>query len=630
MKFINDIRIGTRLNIILGLTIAVIFIALTIYTVSMEKKTILEDAHNRLTEQVDDISRFLRNEIKLNQEEVDIGLHYVECYINNLGEIKIDRRDENQYTAINQATKEESIVTLNSWTIGGNKIHGNHAIVDAIKEKIGGTATIFQRIPGGYLRISTNILDNNGQRAVNTYIPNSSPVAQTVNDGKTFFGRAFVVNDWYLTGYSPIVIDGKVEGMLYFGVNEKDLSGLKEIFYSKTYYENGYPFLLEADGEILVHKTEEGKDISEESIFKLITESGKEQDKIRTNWRDEDVEIYYEYVDEVDSYVVITVFHDDLMKSVREARSSILLSMFISLALFFIINTLLSKNISRGLNKAVGLAKALAEGNLTHQLEINQKDEVGILANALTMMSYKLKEVISSVQQGARNVSDASMQLSTASEQISQGASEQASSTEEVSSSMEEMVANIEQNNFNSGKAEEIVQTTAQNIQIGYDTAKEAAISMVEIAEKIQIINEIAMQTNILALNAAVESARAGEHGRGFAVVAGEVRKLAERSKIAANDIFTVSNNGVAKARVAGERLEQVVPQMEKAVGLVKEIAAASHEQNQGSEQINSAIQELSNITQQNAAASEEMATSSEELASQAEQLSEIMSFFKI
>ncbi|MCU4163340.1 methyl-accepting chemotaxis protein [Carboxylicivirga caseinilyticus] len=630
MKFINDIRIGARLNIILGLTIAVIFIALTIYTVSMEKKTFLEDAHNRLTEQVDDISRFLKNEIKLNQEEIDIGLHYVECYINNLGEIKIDHRDENQYTAINQATKEESSVTLNSWTIGGNKIHGNHAIVDAIKEKIGGTATIFQRIPGGYLRISTNILDNNGQRAVNTYIPNSSPVAQTVNDGKTFFGRAFVVNDWYLTGYSPIVIDGKVEGMLYFGVNEKDLSGLKEIFYSKTYYENGYPFLLEADGEILIHKTEEGKDISEESIFKLITESGKEQDKIRTNWRDEDVEIYYEYVDEVDSYVVITVFHDDLMKSVREARSSILLSMFISLALFFIINTLLSRNISRGLNKAVDLAKALAEGNLTHQLDISQKDEVGILANALTMMSYKLKEVISSVQQGARNVSDASMQLSTASEQISQGASEQASSTEEVSSSMEEMVANIEQNNFNSGKAEEIVQTTAQNIQIGYDTAKEAAVSMIEIAEKIQIINEIAMQTNILALNAAVESARAGEHGRGFAVVAGEVRKLAERSKIAANDIFTVSNNGVAKARVAGERLEQVVPQMEKAVGLVKEIAAASHEQNQGSEQINSAIQELSNITQQNAAASEEMATSSEELASQAEQLSEIMSFFRV
>ncbi|MBS2097078.1 methyl-accepting chemotaxis protein [Carboxylicivirga linearis] len=608
----------------------VIFGTLTFYTVTTQKVAILNDAHSRLSEQVDDISKFLDNEIKLNQEQVNIGLHYVESYFSNLGELKVDGKNQIDFNATNQITKDQKYVSLDKWTINGETIQGENSIVDAIKDKIGGTATIFQRIEDGYLRISTNVINNEGKRAIGTYIPDSSPVAQTISSGKAFFGRAFVVNDWYLTGYSPIIINDEVQGILYFGVNEKDLGGLKELFYAKTYYNNGYPFLLESDGEILIHKSLEGTNLSDQPIYEAIKASKEQVGRLETTWENEDVEIYYEYIESIDSYVIALVYHDDLMQPVTMARRSILLAMFVSLVLFFLINTYLSNNISKGLNKGVDLAKALSEGDLSYQIDLNQKDEVGILADALSKMSYKLKEIITSVQQGANNVSEASSQLSTASEQISQGASEQASSSEEVSSSMEEMVANIEQNNYNSKQATETVQATAKSIQTGYETAKDAAHSMVDIAEKIQIINDIAMQTNILALNAAVESARAGEHGRGFAVVAAEVRKLAERSKVAAEEILTVSNNGVEKAQVAGKQLSLVIPEIEKAVGLVNEIAAASHEQNQGSEQINSAIQELSNITQQNAASSEEMATGSEELASQAEQLSEIISFFKI
>ncbi|MBU8891949.1 MAG: hypothetical protein KOO66_04170, partial [Bacteroidales bacterium] len=153
---------------------------------------------------------------------------------------------------------------------------------------------------------------------------------------------------------------------------------------------------------------------------------------------------------------------------------------------------------------------------------------------------------------------------------------------------------------------------------------------MKEIAEKIQIVNDIAFQTNILALNAAVEAARAGEHGKGFAVVAAEVRKLAERSKVAADEINVVSKSGVEISDKAGKQLEAVVPEMEKTVKLVQEISASSQEQNSGSDQINSAVQQLSQVTQQNAAASEELATSAEELASQADQLKDVISFFNV
>ena len=153
---------------------------------------------------------------------------------------------------------------------------------------------------------------------------------------------------------------------------------------------------------------------------------------------------------------------------------------------------------------------------------------------------------------------------------------------------------------------------------------------MKEIAAKISIIEEIARQTNLLALNAAIEAARAGEHGKGFAVVATEVRKLAERSQLAAGEINKLSASSVEVAEKAGEMLTRIVPDIQRTAELVSEINAASNEQNAGAEQINKAIQQLDKVIQQNASATEEMASTSEELSSQAEQLQETISFFRI
>jgi methyl-accepting chemotaxis protein len=233
----------------------------------------------------------------------------------------------------------------------------------------------------------------------------------------------------------------------------------------------------------------------------------------------------------------------------------------------------------------------------------------------------KLKEVLSA----SNSISAASQQLSSTSEQVSQGAAEQSSAVEQVSSSMEEMSATIQLNTDNAVQTEKISIKAAEDADVSGKAVSEAVSAMKNIAEKIAIVQEISRQTNLLALNAAIEAARAGVHGKGFAVVAAEVRKLAERSQKAAEEITELSKNSADIAERAGGLLEQLVPDIRKTADLVQEIRAASSEQNSGAAQINSAIQQLDQVIQENASASEEMASTAEELASQAQQLDEGM-----
>jgi methyl-accepting chemotaxis protein len=195
---------------------------------------------------------------------------------------------------------------------------------------------------------------------------------------------------------------------------------------------------------------------------------------------------------------------------------------------------------------------------------------------------------------------------------------------------MEQMVSNIEQNAENAKETEKVALISAQNINEGNKNVEKTVEAMKLIAEKVSIINDIALQTNILALNAAIEAARAGENGKGFAVVAAEVRKLAEKTRIAAGEINELSKNSVELAEKSNKILQQISPDIQKNAKLVQEIAAASFEQRRGAEQINKAINMLNEVAQQNASSSEEMATAAEELNGQAFQLLEVISFFNM
>ncbi|MGM0375291.1 MAG: methyl-accepting chemotaxis protein [Bacteroidota bacterium] len=295
-----------------------------------------------------------------------------------------------------------------------------------------------------------------------------------------------------------------------------------------------------------------------------------------------------------------------------------------------IIGYVLYTTIVKPLSKGVQFAQSIGKGDLTARVNINQDDEIGTLANELGSMAQSLKDTVVTIKRNALDLVHSSKNLRDSSQQLSQGSADQAASAEEVSTSIEEMVANIDQNTENAVQTEKITVETAKEVNVANELSSEAVNAMEDISERISVISDIAFQTNILALNAAVEAARAGEHGRGFSVVAAEVRKLAEKSKTAADEIVGLVSKGLQVSRQAGEKSKALVPDIEKTTQLIKEIAAASMEQKTGADQINQAMQQLNMITQENASSSDELTQSSEQLSDLAANLQKAVGYFNI
>ena len=341
-------------------------------------------------------------------------------------------------------------------------------------------------------------------------------------------------------------------------------------------------------------------------------------------------------------YVHSNISEDEVMIPIKHLGRIILLIGIGVIIILIILAYFLAKSFSIPILKGVEFAKKITAGDLTATVDINQKDEVGILADTLKSMVDKLKEVLLTVRKSSVNIAAAgkelnssSQQMSSSAQQVSQGASEQAASAEEVSASMEEMSANIQQNTDNALQTEKIALKAADDILESSKHVNSTAEAMRNIEDKISLITEIAEKTNLLAINAAIEAARAGEFGKSFAVVASEVRALAKNSNFASKEIGQITKSSVKIAEKSGTLLTAIVPNIQNTSKLVQEIAAASSEQNTGTSQINNAVQQLNSVTQQNASSAEEMASGSEEVTANSEELSrqadllkEAISFF--
>jgi len=291
---------------------------------------------------------------------------------------------------------------------------------------------------------------------------------------------------------------------------------------------------------------------------------------------------------------------------------------------------LIARSILVPLDYARRAAVRIADGDLTVDVGMRRNDEIGQLLAAMAAMVDKLNQVIGEVRTAADGLASASAQVSATAETFSQSASEQAASVEETSASMGEMAAGITRNTQGAEHTDRIAAQAAREAGESNQAVTQTAAAMETIAEKIRIIDDIAYQTNLLALNAAIEAARAGAQGKGFAVVASEVRKLAERSQVAAAEIGSVARETVSLAQRAGSLLTALVPSIEQTSGLVQEIARNSRAQANGVGNIDASMQQITQVTQHTASASEELAATAEQLGAQAEQLQQLMTFFRV
>ncbi len=319
-----------------------------------------------------------------------------------------------------------------------------------------------------------------------------------------------------------------------------------------------------------------------------------------------------------------------ILSEAREVLTKTIIAGVLGLFFLYLIIYFIAVKISDPIVKGVEFAKSISSGNLNAQLTIDQNDEIGDLAESLSIMAAKLTKIISEVIQSSDAIAESSMDLLNSSVKLADGANNQAASAEEISTSMELVLSRIQQNTQNAQETEKIALQAAKGIQVGNESTRALIQSMNDIVQKISIVGEIAKQTNLLAINASIEASRYGMQGKGFAVVAAEIKKLAEKSQLAAKEIDELSNQGLFHARETGNILVDIIPDIEQTAILVKQIAASSLEQKISSEEINAGIQQLNKVTQQNAGSSFEMSINSNTISKQAENLKQLITYFKI
>lgn len=520
---------------------------------------------------------------------------------------------------------------------GTQEVSSDHHYVDNITKETGSKATIFQLVDDKLLRISTSVIKKDGKRAVGTYITSDSPVYQTIMRGETFLGKAYVVDAWYLTAYSPLYdMDENIVGALFVG----DLMLNKQVkdLISGTKMGPGYFFVYGLEGEYLVHP----KLGPDKSVFDFLPQFREHKGGfIEYKWEGVDKISYIEKYDEWDVWIGIGMNYADIIQGLdKKLITQALMIGSIVLALGIFLNFVLVRIVNGRVQSIADTAAKVGEGDYRVKFDVKSKDALGDLSNSLNEMVSSSNDVLTEINTSSESLASAATELAAIAEQLVSNADQtttvaeqSASHADEVSSNMDSVAAASEQSATNlnmiaaateemgntikkiaensaraSSTTTEAVQTT-QRSQQAVESLGAAADSIGKVTET---ITEISEQTNLLALNATIEAARAGEAGKGFAVVANEIKELARETanatgsiREAISQIQTQTNSTITDIGGISKVISDVNEIVQGIVTAVEEQSITTNEIVQNVGQASSGIAEVN----ENIAGSSQMTT---------------------
>jgi methyl-accepting chemotaxis protein len=559
------------------------------------------------------------------------------------------------------AVGDKQVPTLK---IAGKPLNLDFTLPDRFTHQTGGNATIFAASGDDFVRVSTSVKKENGDRAVGTILDHASPAYAAVRAGKPYVGIVKLFGKPFITDYEPIVdASGKVIGILYIGLDvEANITALRDRIKKMKVGDTGYYFVLDATkgktyGDLIVHPVKEGKNIlasKDASGREFIKEMLETQHGLMAYpWQNAEAGetsprmkvAAYTLFKDWNWLIAGGTYEDEITKEAASLRNRYIVIGLVALAIFAaILHTVMKRTVTRPLVRARDAAVRIAEGDLTVRMDVDRNDEIGLLAEAMNNISSSLSTVVGQVRSGAEQIAGASGEISSGNLDLCSRTEQQAANLASTANSMQDLTETVRRNAGDTHEANQLAVNTSMVAQEGgrmvrqvIETMDTIKASSGKIGDIIGVIDGIAFQTNILALNAAVEAARAGEQGRGFAVVATEVRNLAQRSAAAAKEIkglIVASTEEVdAGSRIvqeAGTTMTEVLASAEKVTVIMARISTANAAQSSGIEHINRSIGEMDQVTQQNAALVEEASAAAQAMQEQADQLARAVRLFKL